>query len=272
MERSSLKERLYVIIFGTTTPMGRLFDLVLLIAILLSVMAVMIETVPSLDAKYHTFLKWAEWFFTVIFTIEYILRIWIIDKPRRYIFSFYGIVDLIAVIPTYLSLIFVGTHTLVVIRALRLLRVFRILKLARYMGEGKQIVDALRASRAKITVFLLGLLALTVLMGTAMYLIEGGEHGFISIPKSIYWAIVTLTTVGYGDIAPTTVAGQFLASIIMILGYAIIAVPTGIVSAQMAHQNPTLQKQHKCMDCGETIHMTDAKFCRSCGAELIGES
>ncbi len=231
----SLKERLREIIFEADTAAGKAFDVGLLIAIVFSVVAVMLESVASFKAKYGDVLDGFEWIFTILFTAEYLLRIYLTGKPLKYIFSFFGIIDLLSLIPTYLGFFFVGSHSLLVIRSIRLLRVFRILKLARFLGEAESLVSALKASRSKITVFIFAVLCLTVVMGTVMYMIEGGENGFTSIPRSIYWAIVTLTTVGYGDIAPQTVLGQVLASIIMIFGYGIIAVPTGIVGAEIAY-------------------------------------
>lgn len=260
--------RLNRIVFGVDTPPGKLFDVVLLVAIVTSVVLVMADSVPSINQKYHRQLILAEWIFTIIFTIEYIVRIAIARHPRAYIFSFYGLVDFISIVPTYLTLILAGGHSLMVIRTIRLLRIFRIFKLARFMGQGKFLIAALRASREKIAVFLVGVLSMVIVMGTLMYLIEGEENGFTSIPRSIYWAIVTLTTVGYGDIAPQTFLGQTLASIVMISGYAVIAVPTGIVTAEFtraSHQKGILTK---CTNCGNADNDTDAKFCKACGTRL----
>ena len=229
------RDKLHEIIYEADTPVGRTFDFILLIAILASILFVMLESVEYIDSRYHGFLNIAEWVITVLFTIEYIARIIAVKRPSKYIFSFYGIIDLLSTIPKYLSLFFVGSQSLVALRALRLLRVFRILKLARYIGESTNFVRALKMSRAKIMVFLSFVLILCIILGTIMYLVEGErDSGFTSIPRSVYWAIVTLTTVGYGDIAPATAVGQFIASIIMILGYSIIAIPTGIVSAEMS--------------------------------------
>jgi len=267
---NKLRRKLFIIIFGTDTPAGKAFDIGLLIAILLSILAVMLESVPSIEGRYGAFFNVVEWVLTAAFTLEYIVRIYVTDRKTRYIFGFYGLIDLLSLLPTYLSLIFTGTQYLIVIRALRLLRVFRILKLGRFVGEGQQLSNALRASRHKITVFLGGVVTLVIIMGTVMYLIEGGENGFTSIPRSVYWAIVTLTTVGYGDIAPQTILGQTIASFVMILGYAIIAVPTGIVTVELGKQgkqkNP---KQYlECTCCNAVGHDADAKYCKHCGEKL----
>ena len=261
----SLKSKLYIIIFEADTPAGKAFDVILLWAILLSIFAVMLESVPSLESKYGHIFRIVEWVLTVAFTIEYIIRIIAVERAKNYVFSFYGIIDFLAILPTYLSLIFVGTQYLLIIRALRLLRVFRILKLGRFVGEGEQLGRALRASRHKMIVFMGVVLSIVMIMGTFMYLIEGADNGFTSIPRSVYWSIVTLTTVGYGDIAPQTVLGQSLASLIMILGYAIIAVPTGIVSVELSKES---RKSRKCEDCGELGHDRDATYCKFCGSLL----
>ena len=261
----SLRARLFLIIFGTTTPWGRRFDVVLLWAIVISVILVMLESVTEIKVEYGEFLYLAELGFTTLFTIEYGLRLWSMPRPMRYATSFFGIIDLLSILPTYLGLVFGGAHSLMVIRSLRLLRVFRILKLARYVSEAAVLGRALMASRQKISVFLLGVFAITIVFGTIMYMVETPEAGFTSIPRSIYWAIVTLTTVGYGDIAPQSVLGQTLASFIMILGYGIIAVPTGIVGAEIAKTNdPGME----CMSCHATGHLADARYCRRCGAEM----
>lgn len=264
------KYKLHEIIYEADTPAGKFFDITLIIAILVSIILVMLESVESLDAKYHDFLNISEWVITILFTIEYIARIISIKKPSTYIFSFYGIIDFLATIPKYLSLIFIGTHALIALRALRLLRVFRILKLARYLGESTTLVKALKASKYKISVFLFSVIVLTIILGTIMYLVEGPKNGFNSIPHSMYWAIVTLTTVGYGDIAPHTPFGQFIASIVMILGYGIIAVPTGIVTSEITRadqQSKQINTQH-CSTCSADIHLDDAKFCHKCGDKL----
>lgn len=237
------KERLYHIIFESDTPPGKAFDVALLIAILLSVLTVMLESVSRFSSEYGQTIRTLEWVFTVMFTIEYVLRIYCARRRMGYILSFYGIVDLISIIPTYLSLIVVGTQYVLMIRILRLLRVFRVLKLYHFLGEAEVLGKALRQSAAKITVFIGTVVTLIFIVGSLMYLIEGPENGFTSIPVSIYWAIVTLTTVGYGDIAPQTIAGQTLASVVMILGYGIIAVPTGIVSVEISKADTKMRKE-----------------------------
>lgn len=261
------KDKLHEIIYEADTRAGKLFDIVLLFAIVASIILVMLESVDSIHAQYDTFLDISEWIITILFTIEYFARIISINKPTKYIFSFYGIIDLLSTLPKYLAIIFTGTHSLVALRALRLLRVFRILKLARFIGESNNFIKALRASRAKIAVFLFFVLILCVILGTVMYLIEGGDNGFTSIPRSVYWAIVTLTTVGYGDIAPHTPLGQFIASIIMILGYGIIAVPTGIVSSEMTKPIIDTNTQ-SCPNCSSYGHKDKADFCYHCGTKL----
>ena len=228
------KERLHEIIFEADTRAGRNFDIALLIAIILSVIMVMLESVQSISEQFSTLFTVLEWSFTLLFTIEYILRLWLTRKSVKYAFSFFGLIDLLSILPTFLEVFIAGSGSLMAIRIFRLLRVFRVLKLVHFLKEAKVLSDALRASRQKITVFIFAVFTMTVLMGTIMYLVEGGINGFTSIPRSIYWAIVTLTTVGYGDIAPQTVLGQTLASIIMILGYGIIAIPTGIVGAEVS--------------------------------------
>lgn len=264
---ASWKQKLYVIIFEADTPLGKLFDILLLWAILLSVVAVMLESVESISLLYGDELRVIEWAFTIIFTLEYIARILTVGKPLKYIFSFYGIIDLISIIPTFIGIFVTGTHTLSIIRSIRLLRIFRILKLVQFVSEANVLIRALKASGAKIVVFLFALLSLTFILGTLMYLIESPESGFTSIPRSIYWAIVTLTTVGYGDIAPQTVLGQTLASVIMIIGYAIIAVPTGIVGAELSKTKISL-KTKRCQKCSTEAMDVNANYCRNCGTEL----
>lgn len=270
-EPNNWKAKLHEVIYEADTKAGKLFDIILLILIVASIILVMLESVQEFANKYGNFLNIAEWTVTILFTIEYIARIICIKKPKEYIFSFYGIVDLLSTIPKYLAIFLAGSHSLVALRALRLMRVFRILKLARFVGESSNFVKALKASRAKIAVFLFFVLILCIILGTVMYLIESeSESGFTSIPRSVYWAIVTLTTVGYGDIAPVTALGQFIASLIMILGYGIIAVPTGIVSAEYSNQKK--QKVHlntqSCPNCGCEGHRDDAEFCYECGHKL----
>jgi voltage-gated potassium channel len=267
---SGWRLRAYSIIFESDTPAGRTFDIVLLWAILLSVLAVMLESVRGINAVYGPVLRAVEWVFTVLFLVEYIARLVVVRRPLTYALSLLGIIDFLSVVPTLISLALAGSQYLLVIRTLRLLRVFRIFKLGQFVGEGEFIVRALKASRFKILVFLTAVLTLVIIIGTLMYVVEGGQNGFTSIPQSIYWAIVTLTTVGYGDISPVTVLGRTLASILMILGYAIIAVPTGIVSAQMATPatTPVAYKQVICHVCQATDHKPEAEYCWRCGEKL----
>lgn len=264
------RHKLYVIIYEADTRAGKLFDVILLWLIVLSVVLVMLESVEHINARYHAVFNIAEWVITILFSIEYIARIVTVRRPLSYIFSFYGFIDFLSTIPKYLSLFLVGTQVLVVFRSLRLLRVFRILKLHQYVGESQKLMSALRASRTKILVFLFTILIICVVLGTVMYLVEDRESGFTSIPKSVYWAIVTLTTVGYGDIAPQTVAGQFIASFIMILGYAIIAIPTGIVTSEMTRSKggePIFDTQ-SCPNCSADRHPYQARYCYRCGSKL----
>lgn len=276
MTANNLKSKLHTIIYEADTPMGKLFDVVLLILILVSVILVMLESVASIDTHYHDFLYFGEWVITIFFTIEYILRIITVKKASNYIFSFYGIIDFLSTIPLYLSFILAGSNALLAVRALRLLRVFRILKITRYMGEANKLNKALRDSKPKIFVFLFAVLILSIIAGTIMYLVEGEQSGFVSIPISVYWCIVTLTTVGFGDIAPVTPLGQFIAAIIMIMGYGIIAVPTGIVSAEYASKKTTTLDDpeyihvntQSCQNCNENNHQDNAEFCHKCGSTL----
>ena len=265
---NSFRHKLHEIIYEADTRAGKFFDVILLIAIFASIVLVMLESIDSFDAKYHSFLDISEWVITILFSIEYIFRIISINKPLKYIFSFYGIIDLLSTIPKYVSLILVGSHNLAALRALRLLRVFRILKLARYIGASNRLLVALKYSKAKIAVFLFFVVIICIILGTVMYMIEGQENGFTSIPRSVYWAIVTLTTVGYGDIAPHTPIGQFIASIIMILGYGIIAIPTGIVTTEMAKANAIHTNTQSCPDCLAGNHIDNAEFCYNCGSKL----
>lgn len=271
------RSRLHEIIFEADTPSGKAFDVVLMWAILLSVIAVMLESVPQIGQPYQRVLRIIEWAFTILFTLEYLLRLLTVRVAWRYAFSFYGLVDLLAIIPTYLSLALAGSHYFLVIRILRLLRVFRVFKLVRYTSEAQILLTALRASRPKITVFLGAVLSMVVVIGSLMYMIEGEENGFTSIPKGIYWAIVTLTTVGYGDITPHTAFGQFVSAIVMIIGYGIIAVPTGIVSAELAQAmraDPgTVENFTRCCEsCGGESHDPDAVYCKYCAAKLGDDS
>ncbi len=265
----SWRRKAFLIIFESDTRAGKLFDLALILAIAMSVLAVMFDSVREFRTDYGVWLRMAEWFFTVLFTVEYVMRILCVDRPFRYIFSFFGIIDLLAIVPTYFSFFMPETMYMVVVRVLRILRVFRILKLGAYLGEADVLMKSLVASRKKIEVFLFAVMMLVIIFGSLMYLIEGEENGFTSIPRSIYWAIVTLTTVGYGDIAPRTDLGQALASIIMICGYGIIAVPTGIVSAEFVRASGPDQVIFKrCPGCGADFHDPDARYCKGCGEEL----
>lgn len=259
---------LHEIIFEADTPAGRTFDLLLILTILLSTLAVMLESMQVVRQNWSQEIRIAEWLFTILFTIEYILRLMTVKRPLRYATSFFGVVDLMAVLPTYISLVLPGAQYLLVLRFLRILRVFRVLKLALYLKEGEIILRALRASQRKITVFLFGVLSAILILGSLMYMIEGEANGFTSIPKSIYWAIVTMTTVGYGDIAPQTTVGQFLAACMMILGYAIIAVPTGIVSVEMRGAMNQAVSTQACPSCSKEGHEVDARFCKHCGSSL----
>lgn len=266
----TIKRKIHVVIYGTNTFAGRLFDFILLGLILLSVLIVMMETVKGFDAKFHNQLVIIEWVITIFFAIEYLMRIWVINQPKKYIFSFYGMIDFIAILPMFLSLFFAGTSIIAVVRALRLLRLFKILNHPQFSTHSNHLRESLIKSRGKIIIFIYFILIITILVGSLMYVIEGDEAGFTSIPVSIYWCIVTLTTVGFGDITPITPLGQFLASVLMIMGYGIIAVPTGIVTAEFAFHKNNL-KNHgimTCRHCGNEILRETAKFCDDCGNEI----
>ena len=269
----TLRERVAEVVFGTDTWAGRAFDVALIVAILASVLVVMLETVASVREDAGPLLRGAEWFFTVLFTAEYAVRLWSSPRPLRYATSFFGVVDLLSTLPTYLSLFVHGTQALLTLRAFRLVRIFRVLKLGRYTSEASTLGRALARSRQKITVFLAVVLTLVLVLGTLMYLVEGAEHGFTSIPRGVYWAIVTLTTVGYGDITPHTVAGQMLASVVMILGYGIIAVPTGIVTVELGRGDEAARPAAgraagACPRCALARHDGDARYCKRCGEAL----
>ena len=267
----TFRQNTNIVIYGTNTASGRLFDLVLLGVILVSVVIVMLETVKGFDTKYHQELLVLEWIITIFFTLEYLLRIISINKPLKYIFSFYGVIDLIATLPMYLSLFFVGTSVLTIFRAFRLLRLFKILKHPQFSSQSIHLREALNASKGKILIFIYFMLISSIIIGSIMYVVEGKEGGFTSIPISIYWTIVTLTTVGYGDISPITPLGQAIASLVMIMGYGIIAVPTGIVSAEFANTNrkkALAQRVNPCSSCGTEGHESNAKYCFHCGTEL----
>ncbi len=268
--RAPWREQLRVILFEADTPIGKAFDITLLVTILASVSAVMAESVAPARERFGFELDVAEWIFTVLFTAEYILRLVVVRRPARYARSFFGIVDVLAIVPTYASLLFPGAESLLVIRGLRLLRVFRVFKLARFLGQASLLSRALYNSRHKVIVFLGTVLILVTILGAAMYLIEGEEHGFTSMPTSVYWAIVTMTTVGYGDITPQTMVGKTLAALVMILGYSIIAVPTGIVTAEIVETAVGVSTR-ACPECLSEGHMREARFCKDCGAPM-GES
>lgn len=265
----SLRHGAYHVIFESEPGWGRIFDVVLIGVILASVLVVMLESVVGIRHEYAILLVACEWIFTVLFTVEYVARVWCLRDPRAYVFSFFGIVDLLAVLPFYLGLLFPSGHFLAVIRILRVVRVFRILKLARYMSAAHVLLSALYASRYKISVFVVAIVGIVTVVGSLMYVIEGPENGFASIPSGIYWAIVTLTTVGFGDITPRTPLGRALASLVMILGYGIIAVPTGIITAELtAASRAGAAPERVCGACGLGGHGADARFCRGCAAPL----
>ncbi len=265
---SPWQTRMHEVIFEADTAPGKLFDILLILSILASVVVVMLDSVTWFNERYGTLLTSLEWAFTILFTVEYGLRLSCVGRPMRYATSFFGVVDLLAVIPTYLSLVLAGSQYMLVIRILRILRIFRVLKLVNYLSEAAILARALRDSRRKITVFIFGVLTLVVIFGSLMYVIEGKASGFTSIPRSIYWAVVTMTTVGYGDISPQTNLGQFFSAMVMILGYSIIAVPTGIVTAQLLRRPNVTVSTQACPDCSAEGHDHDAKHCKHCGCAL----
>ncbi|KIA98464.1 MULTISPECIES: ion transporter [unclassified Flavobacterium] len=265
------RQKTQIILYGTNTVLGRLFDLVLLGLILLSVLLVMMDTVEGINQRYHTQLLICEWIITVFFTIEFILRIISIQKPIKYVFSFYGIIDLMAILPMYLSIFFPATNVLTIVRVLRFFRLFKILHIPQISQQSIQLREAMEASKEKILVFIYFVVISAVIIGSLMYVVEGKESGFTSIPMGIYWAIVTLTTVGYGDISPASPIGQFLASLVMIMGYGIIAVPTGIVTAEFAKsslKSNSISTKKKCLKCNSQVHFDNAKYCYECGETL----
>lgn len=266
--QSRLRQKLYDIIFEADTPAGKFFDIALMATIALSIVAVLLESVADIRNVYGKELRFVEYGLTALFTVEYILRLICVPRPIKYMTSFLGVVDLLALIPTFLGFYFEGSHSLLVLRSIRLLRVFRILKLGRFLGEAHELYDALKASAPKITVFLGAVVTVVLIMGATMYLVEGEENGFTSIPRSMYWAVVTMTTVGYGDIAPVTSLGQALAALLMIMGYGVIAVPTGIVSAQLSQKAPKQISNRTCEHCFSEDHESKAVFCKDCGARL----
>lgn len=269
MKEAFSRDSIRIIVFEASTPAGKAFDVALIVAILASVLAVLLDSVASLHHRYGDYFYVIEWIFTALFTVEYLIRLWCIENTRRYARSFYGVVDLLGIVPTYLSLFFADTQYLLVIRILRVLRVFRVLRMVRYVGEAELLTQALIASRRKITVFLSSVLALVVIFGSFMYLIEGGENGFTSIPRSIYWAVTTLTTVGYGDLAPHTPLGQALATLVMIMGYGIIAVPTGIVTLELSEAHRRATNTRTCPGCAVEGHIREATYCWRCGEHLF---
>ena len=265
----SWKDKLYEIVFEADTPAGRAFDIMLLIFIVLSTVTIMLESVPSISVANRQTFVLIEWMFTLLFTIEYTLRIVASRRKLKYMFSFLGIIDLLSIVPSYLAIFVSGTQVFLVIRVVRLFRIFRILKLAQFLGAGTVLRTALLASRHKISMFLFSVVLIVILSGALMYAVEGAEHGFTSIPRGVYWAVVTLTTVGYGDIAPQTFLGQLIASVIMVLGYGILAVPTGIVSSEMINiKNKDKISTQVCPHCMRDGHDTDATFCKYCSARL----
>jgi len=266
-----LRHTLYQIIYQSNTPAGRRFDITLIILILASVLTIMLDSVAEISHQYREQLFIAEWIFTILFTVEYILRIFIIHRPLKYMVSFYGLIDLFSIIPSYLSLFLPGSHYLQVIRIFRVLRVFRILKLVRFINQSNILINALKAGRLKIAIFLFTITTMLVVFGSTMYLIEGPENGFTNIPVSIYWAVVTLTTVGFGDITPKTDFGRLVSAVVMIMGYAIIAVPTGIFTAELSQEMKRQSRRidHRvCLKCRKTGHEPEANYCRICGTEL----
>lgn len=266
--KPNFKDQLHEIVFEADTFWGKAFDVFLLIAILASIIIVMLESVVSIRLAHGDLLNVLEWTFTVLFLVEYIIRLYIIQKPLKYALSFFGVIDLLSILPMFLGLFIAGSQGFLVLRSIRLLRVFRVLKMVRFLGEASQLTEALKASRARISVFIGGVFIAVVILGSVMYIVEGGKNGFTSIPKSVYWAVVTLTTVGYGDIAPQTALGQFLSTIIMILGYGIIAIPTGIVTSEMSRKNVDSTNSRACSNCSAEGHDDDAVFCKKCGVTL----
>lgn len=268
MSNEELKARLHLIIFGTDTPAGKRFDVWLIVAILLSVLLLMGESMQAISSRYYLAFRTLEWVFTIFFTIEYGVRIYCSPKPWQYIRSFYGVVDLLSILPTYISLLIPGANYLLVVRLLRFLRIFRVLKLVRYLSEANTLMRSMMLARRKISVFFLFVLVLATVLGSLMYVVEGPDNGFSSIPKSIYWTIVTITTVGYGDITPQTALGQLIAAFSMLLGYSIIAVPTGIFTAELAQELQRSKDAIECMECKRSGHDNDAKHCKYCGVQL----
>lgn len=268
MNNRELKRVLNEVIFGTDTPAGKLFDVILIIFILLSVFLLMLESIEALAEPYQYILRIGEWLFTAIFTLEYLVRLYCTSRPLRYATSFYGIIDLLSVLPSYLSLLFPGANFLVIVRLLRVLRVFRVLKLVRYLSEANVLLRSLMMARRKIVIFFFSVLVLSIIFGSLMYVVEGRNAGFSSIPKSVYWTIVTITTVGYGDITPQSPMGQFIAALAMLTGYSIIAVPTGILTAELSQEIQRERGRRKCIRCKHGVHEAEAYFCNRCGEML----
>ena len=267
----ALRHTLYQVIYQAHTPAGRVFDIVLIISILISVLTIILDSVTEINQQYSKALYIIDWVFTILFTVEYLLRIFCIHRPLKYITSFYGIIDLLSIVPSYIGLFIPGSRYLQVIRILRVLRIFRVLKLVQYVNQSNQLLNALSASRPKIAIFLFTISTLLVIFGSIMYLIEGPENGFTNIPVSIYWAVVTLTTVGFGDITPQTDLGRAISAVVMVIGYAIIAVPTGIISNELSQEmkkQNTLLVKRICQKCHKMGHEIDANYCRICGTEL----
>ncbi|MBK8970181.1 MAG: ion transporter [Hahellaceae bacterium] len=264
----TLKQRLFTIIFYADTPAGKAFDVALIVCILGSVLVVMFDSVKAINQAYDPWLSGFEWFFTILFSLEYLTRIYCSPEPRKYIFSFYGIVDLLSIIPTYLSLFVLNVDYLMVIRLFRVMRLFRILRLSKFVSQANLLVYAVRQSRHKITVFMFSVVVLVTIFGSIMYMIEGPHNGYTSIPRSIYWAIVTMTTVGYGDISPKTDLGQAVAALVMMMGYGILAVPTGIFTAELANAMRNNQVERPCSHCGKKQHEESARYCNACGHSL----
>ncbi|MFQ3345926.1 MAG: voltage-gated potassium channel [Porticoccaceae bacterium] len=268
MVEASLREKTYRVIFGTDTPAGQKFDIALIYVILLSVLAIVLDSIESVNGQYGLWLFRLEWFFTLLFSVEYLLRIYSSPKPLHYMFSFYGLVDLLSIVPTYLALIVPGANYWLVIRLLRVLRIFRVFKLVRYLSEANILLRSMYAARRKVLVFFVVVLVLSVIFGSLMFLVEGPGNGFTSIPRSIYWTIVTITTVGYGDITPQTPVGQILSTIIMLTGYSIIAIPTGIFTAEIAREMHSEINNRQCNVCDRRGHHRDAEYCHQCGVTL----
>ena len=265
---SRLRENIRIIIFGTNTKAGKLFDEILIVAITLSIITVLLDSVESYHEQYGNIFYFTEWIFTILFTMEYFLRIYSVRLPSSYVFSFFGIIDLLSIIPTYISVLFPGAQALSVIRVLRVLRIFRVLKLFQYIGEAKHLKTALISSKRKIYIFLFAVMNIVIILGSIMYLVEGEKAGYTSIPKSIYWAIVTLTTVGYGDIAPLTPIGQTISAFIMLIGYSIIAVPTGIITTELTFSKSDPNNNETCIVCDKDDLVKGSLYCRHCGAKI----